>query len=59
MSALQKINEDMIVNLPKGDLHVHLNGAIPTNLVKELLAKNTNGIPSNRDGSVNLNNSYK
>ncbi len=29
----------MIVNLPKGDLHVHLNGAIPTNLVKELLAK--------------------
>ncbi|NAO24981.1 short-chain dehydrogenase, partial [Acinetobacter baumannii] len=23
MSALQKINEDMIVNLPKGDLHVH------------------------------------
>ncbi|MEO4161999.1 MULTISPECIES: hypothetical protein [Acinetobacter] len=55
MSALQKINEDMIVNLPKGDLHVHLNGAIPTNLVKELLAKNTNGIPSNFDINKDLN----
>lgn len=55
MSALQKINEDMIVNLPKGDLHVHLNGAIPTNLVKELLAKNTNGIPSNFDINQDLN----
>ncbi|GLG83316.1 hypothetical protein [Acinetobacter calcoaceticus] len=45
----------MIVNLPKGDLHVHLNGAIPTNLVKELLAKNTNGIPSNFDIHQDLN----
>ncbi|TVT87269.1 hypothetical protein FPV60_01390 [Acinetobacter colistiniresistens] len=32
-----------------------LNGAIPTNLVKELLAKNTNGIPSNFDINKDLN----
>nr|WP_281441025.1 hypothetical protein [Acinetobacter baumannii] len=29
--------------------------AIPTNLVKELLAKNTNGIPSNFDINKDLN----
>ncbi len=27
-----------LLSLPKSDLHVHLNGAVPTNTAKKLLA---------------------
>lgn len=30
-----------IIALPKGDLHLHLNGAVPTEIVKNLLEMNS------------------
>ncbi|WP_420370558.1 hypothetical protein [Acinetobacter baumannii] len=55
MSIIRSFKNDVIVNLPKGDLHVHLNGAIPTNFVRELLEKIPNQIPSNFDLDKHLN----
>ena len=38
MSTMLDIKEENILqSIPKGDLHVHLNGAIPTDLVKNIL----------------------
>jgi len=34
-----------IIALPKGDLHLHLNGAVPTQIVKNLLEKYPEHIP--------------
>lgn len=55
MSLIRNLHEDTIINLPKGDLHVHLNGAIPTHLVRELLKKYPDQIPPHFDLDENLN----
>lgn len=55
MSIIRNFEDDVIVNLEKGDLHVHLNGAIPTSFVRELLKKIPNQIPSNFDLDKHLN----
>lgn len=55
MSIIRNFEEDVIINLPKGDLHVHLNGAIPTNFVRKLLERIPTQIPSNFDLDKHLN----
>ena len=42
-------------SLPKADLHVHLNGAVPTNTVKKLLSPITDRLPDWFDIDTDLN----
>ncbi len=56
MSIMLNVKEENILqSIPKGDLHVHLNGAIPTDLVKNILEKDLTIIPSYFDLDKNLN----
>lgn len=55
MSVIKNFKNDIIFNLPKADLHVHLNGSVPTNLVRELLAKYPDEIPRYFDLDKHLN----
>lgn len=44
-----------IKQLPKGDLHLHLNGAIPTSLIKKMLLENAISLPDNFNIDTDLN----
>lgn len=43
-----------VINLPKADLHVHLNGAIPTEVVRQLLLEYEVALPSGFDVTNDL-----
>ncbi|ENX09939.1 adenosine deaminase [Acinetobacter courvalinii] len=44
-----------ILNLPKGDLHLHLNGAVPTNVLREMLNCSNIKIPEGFNLKLDLN----
>lgn len=46
---------EYIKQLPKGDLHLHLNGAIPTSLVKKMLLESNISLPDNFNIDTDLN----
>ena len=47
---------DYLKKLPKGELHLHLNGAIPSHLIRGMLLQNNCQIPNDFNLETDLNN---
>lgn len=49
VAAIEMLKNKNVCALDKGELHVHLNGAIPVSMVREILAKESTEIPLDFD----------